>query len=40
MEIVGKHKIKETQTPIIEHVIEYASGIGTFAIPYQEIYKD
>jgi hypothetical protein len=28
MEIVGKHKIKETQTPIIEHVIEYTSGIG------------
>jgi hypothetical protein len=28
LEIVGKHKIKETQTPIIEHVIEYTSGIG------------
>jgi hypothetical protein len=28
MEIVGKHKINETQIPVIEHVIEYKSGIG------------
>jgi hypothetical protein len=28
MEIAGKHKIKETQTPVTEHVIEYTSGIG------------
>jgi hypothetical protein len=28
MEIVGKHKRKETQTPIIERVIEYTSSIG------------
>jgi hypothetical protein len=27
MEIVGKDKIKETQTPVTEHVIEYMSGI-------------
>jgi hypothetical protein len=28
MEIVGKHNIKKTQTSVIEHVIEYTSGIG------------
>jgi hypothetical protein len=28
MEIVGKQKIKETQTPVTEHVIDFTSGIG------------
>jgi hypothetical protein len=28
MEIVEKHKIKETQIPVIEHVIDYTSCIG------------
>jgi hypothetical protein len=28
IEIVGKHKIKEKQMDVIEHVIEYTSGIG------------
>jgi hypothetical protein len=28
IEIVGKHKIKETQTTVTEHLIEHTSGIG------------
>jgi hypothetical protein len=28
MEIVGKHKIGEMQTPTSKHLIEYTSGIG------------